>query len=636
MGDAHLDSRKGRRTARLTQELLRFHVLRVSRPSRRSQDLQRLAKPRLCVRCPRPYDLWLRTDSEAERFRPRSAVSQVAGSVAHMGVEREADVPSRIAADGLTDDSHDSDYIAEASVMSVGFTQRVKALATTAPLHDLDARKAQVQTADYSVYQMAELALHAIDLVTIAMDFDTGARPTAVLRDLGTRAAAQMPDRAPTEHERVASWVLENLLNVGSADRGFRTVYGMTGPDGYDRRTFDFKLLEETRGPDGDLYLRASNEAVNVLVGALEVDLEAAHIAADVRLDILIQRGRLSEAQAAAQNARYRTIQYVEMLRQRLEATSRDVRNVDWAEAMPAFIHEALEHIEGRYRAENAILVNLTEVRDTAETAARKAQAARLVDVVRDCLRRHDQLQAGLQTAGRQFRAEQDRQTFSTTPIRAALDLHAQLLMPALSLPVAEADVALLRFFGAASGFVVPHALRLIDLFEGLITPPAERDSIGAVMEDPDVDLDEDPPRFPDASYEHLDSLLDLDPNAPQRLSGLLADARARQAEDADAEDLPLLVVVRVLAQAAQEIGVARRHGDPTVLMAVDDGTVLDDREFAGADLLVARAEVFQAPMGGLPPADEHGGGHAEATVDSKTNATSRTHQAGTDQEGVP
>ncbi|MDO3395062.1 hypothetical protein QWJ41_04995 [Nocardioides sp. SOB44] len=485
-------------------------------------------------------------------------------------------------------------YISENAVASAGFAQRVKALATTAPLHDLDARKAQVQAADYSVYQMAELALHAIDLVTIAMDFDAGAHPDAVLRDLAARVAAQAPDRTSREHARVASWILENLLNVGSADRGFRTVYGVAGPDGYDRRTFDFKLLEETRGADGELYLRASNEAVNVLVGALEVDLEAAHIAADVRLDILIKRGRLNEAQAAAQNARYRTIQYGEMLRQRLDATSRDVRNVDWAEAMPAFIDEALAHIIERYRAENAILVNLTEVRDTADTASRKAQAARLVEVVRDCLRRHDQLQAGLQTAGRRFRVEQDRQTFALAPMRAALDLHAQLLQPVLARPVAEADVALLRFFSPAAGLVVPHALRLADLFDGLITPPAERDTLGEVVEDLDLDVDEEPARFPDASYEHLEALLDLDPAAPQRLSGLLADARARQDADPQAKDLPLLVVVRVLALAAQEIGVARRHRDPTVLMAVDDGTVLDDPDFAGADLLVARAEVVQ------------------------------------------
>ena len=57
---------------------------------------------------------------------------------------------------------------------------------------------------------------------------------------------------------------------------------------------------------------------------------------------------------------------------------------------------------------------------------------------------------------------------------------------------------------------------------------------------------------------------------------------------------MPSMLTIRVLALAAQEIGVARRHHDPTVLMAVDDGTTLEDPGFAGADLLVARAEVLQ------------------------------------------
>lgn len=490
---------------------------------------------------------------------------------------------------------------------ATGFDQRVKALATTAPLHDMDARKALVQTADYSIYQMAELALHAIDLVTIAMDFDTGAHPDRVHADLAAYVATQAPDRPAGEHGRVAGWVIENLLNVGSLDRGFRTVYGHSGPAGYDRRSFDFKLLEETRGADGDLYLRASNEAVNVLVGALEVDLEAAHEAADVRLGILIKRGLLGEAQSAAQNARYRTIQYGESLRQWLAATSRDVRNVDWVSAMPAFLDEALTHIEARYRAENAILINITEVRDTADTPTRKAQAATLVEVVRDCLRRHDQLQSALQSAGRKFRAEQDRQAFTTTRTAVSLDLHAQLLQPALRLPVGDADPVLARFFTPAAGLSVPIAVRLAGLFDALITPAAERDSLGAPIDEPDLSEDAEPVRFPDANYPHLSALLDLAPDTTARLSDLLADARDRAGADPETEDLPLLLVVRVLAMAAQEIGTARRHHDPSVLLAVDDGTALADEDFAGSDLLVTRALLLSAPevAAGDTPAEE-------------------------------
>jgi hypothetical protein len=110
---------------------------------------------------------------------------------------------------------------------------------------------------------MSELALTAIDLVTIAMDFDRGASPDQVRIDLARSAALHAPGRSRDEYDQVAKWVLDNLLNIGSVDRGFRAVYGVSGPDGYTRRTFDFKLLEETFGADGEVYLRASNEAVN-------------------------------------------------------------------------------------------------------------------------------------------------------------------------------------------------------------------------------------------------------------------------------------------------------------------------------------------------------------------------------------
>lgn len=500
-----------------------------------------------------------------------------------------------------------------------GFAQRMKALACTAPLHDLDARKSSVQVGEYTAYQMAELALQLIDLVTIAMDFDTGAHPEKVVAELAKNVQAQAPERPEHEHAKVARWVLENLLNVGSADRGFRTIYGITSTAGYSRRSFDFKLLEEAIGTDGDLYLRASDEAINVLVGALEVDIESAQYAADLRLEALVKKGRLLDAQGAAQNARYRTIQYAETLRQRLDATTRDVRNVDWITAMPAYLDEALTHIEGRYHAENSILLNITDIRDNAETGERKEQAATLIDVVRDCLRRHDQLQSAIQSAGRKFRSEQDRQAFTGSSAAVSLDLHGQVLKPALSLTLADADEPAQRFFAAATGLTVPFAVRLVDLFDGLSTPQTERDLLGDVIAKPELDDVEDPARFTDRAYEHLEQILDLDPEAPQRLSGLLADARSRVAArysagqdnpDADISELPLLVVIRVLAFAAQEIGAARRHQEQTVLMAIDDGAVLDDPRFSGADLLVTRAVVTRTaatgPDTGPGPVDAH------------------------------
>jgi hypothetical protein len=369
-----------------------------------------------------------------------------------------------------------------------GFVQRAKALACTAPLHDLDARKSQLQGGEFNRYQMSELALHAIDLVTLAMDFDRGASHEQIVADLVPLAAMQAPDQPPSEHKQVARWVLSNLINVGSADRGFRAVYGVASAQGtYQRHWFDFKLLVELVSEAGEVYLRATDEAVNVLIGALDTDIESAQIAADLKLETLIRRGKLSHAQAAAEQARYRTIQYAETLRRRLESTRRDVRTVDWLREMPALITAALDHIESRYQAENAILVNLTTTRDTAETSERKRQAARLIEIVRECLRRHEQLQTRLQEAGRAFRAEQDRQTFTPQPNRVEIDLHGQVLVPVLRLALEDAAAVVGAFFDAATGLAVPPVPRLWDLTERLLAPPAEHDHLGAELPEPEL-----------------------------------------------------------------------------------------------------------------------------------------------------
>ena len=488
-----------------------------------------------------------------------------------------------------------------------GLARRLKALACTRPLHELDARKSRLDWLDGSVYQMAEIGFQAIDLVTIAMDFDHGASHDQVVARLVPFIAAQAPDRDPSEYERVACWVLDSLINVGSLDRGFRAVYGAFGTDGrYQRRMFDFKLLVELVSPDGEVYLRASDEAINVLVGALDTDVESAQIAAEVKLENLIKRGRLSDAQVAAEQARYRTVQYAEVLRRKLDATRRDVRSVDWLDEVPDLIAEALVHIAGRYKAENAILATITQARDDAEEPERKRRAAHLVEVVRDCIRRHTQLQARLQDAGQTFRAEQDRQQFAGPPQRATVDLFGQLLVPVLELPVAHASGLVAVFFRAAAGLAQPTAVRLSSLVEMLLSPPRDRDPLGEPVPEPQLAPLPDPDRFNADLWDYADELLELN-ESPRRLSGLLAAARTID------PDLAHLVALRALHAVSPEVGVAVRQGDRALLVAVDDGAALADPQFGGADLLVGVASLREAHR--QPESDKVDAGRNPAEV---------------------
>ncbi|MFD4634575.1 hypothetical protein ACFVYR_27350 [Streptomyces sp. NPDC058284] len=478
-----------------------------------------------------------------------------------------------------------------------GLARRLRALACTAPLHDLDVRKANL-AGEYSVYAMAEVALAAIDLVTLNMDFDTGADHEQIVARLLPRVAAQAPRRPAAEHERVARWVLENLINVGSVDRGFRAVYGTFTPDGtYVRRDYDFKLLEEVPGYGGGVFLRTTDEAVNVLVGALDTDVTSAQIAAEVKLEVLIRRGRLADAQLAAEQARYRTVQYSESLRKALDATRRNVRAVDWLQAVPDMIAEALDHVADRYRHENAILTNIRKVRDESEAASdskageHKRRAAELVDIVKDCIRRHTQLQSRLLEAGPLFRAEQDRQAFAAPTARAGLDLYGQLLAPLLPLPAEQATRVTDAFFARGTGLRTPVSVRVGDLVDILLTPPVEREHLGAEMPEPDLIATPDDSRFSEEQLASAMDLLDLPADAPRRLSGLLADARRRDPE------LPYLVALLAVHAASPPVGTAYRQGEEKLLFAVDDGTELDDEEFGGADLVVGTALLDAAGM---------------------------------------
>ncbi|AWN25917.1 hypothetical protein [Streptomyces sp. NEAU-S7GS2] len=472
-----------------------------------------------------------------------------------------------------------------------GLARRLRALACTAPLHDLDVRKANL-AGEYGVYAMAEVALAVIDLVTLNMDFDTGADHEEIVAKVLPRVAAQAPHRPTGQHERVARWVLENLINVGSVDRGFRAVYGTFNTEGeYVRRDYDFKLIEEVPGAGGSVFLRATDEAVNVLVGALDTDVTSAQIAAEVKLEVLISRGRLADAQLAAEQARYRTVQYAETLRRTLDATRRNVRAVDWLETVPDMINEALDHVADRYRHENAILTNIRKARDETEEAEHKRRAAELVDIVKDCIRRHTQLQSRLLEAGPLFRAEQDRQAFATPAARSGLDLYGQLVAPLLPLPAEQAIRVTDAFFAKGTGLRTPSAVRVGDLVEMLLTPPMEREHLGAEMPEPDLVATPDDSRFSEAQLDAAMALLDLPADAPRRLSGLLAEARRSDPE------LPYLVALLAVHAASPPVGTAYRQGEQQLLFAVDDGTELTDPEFGGADLIVGTALLDAAGM---------------------------------------
>jgi hypothetical protein len=254
-------------------------------------------------------------------------------------------------------------------------------------------------------------------------------------------------------------------------------------------------------------------------------------------------------------------------------------------------IAEALDHVADRYRHENAILTNIRKARDESEDPEHKRRAAELVDIVKDCIRRHTQLQSRLLEAGPLFRAEQDRQAFAAPASTAGIDVYGHLVAPVLPLPLEQAIRVTDAWFAKGTGLRTPVSVRVGDLVDILLTPPVEREHLGAEMPEPDLIATPDDSRFSEEQLAAAMELLDLPADAPRRLSGLLAEARRRDPE------LPYLVALLAVHAASPPVGTAYRQGEEKLLFAVDDGTELDDPEFGGADLIVGTALLDAAGM---------------------------------------
>ena len=485
-----------------------------------------------------------------------------------------------------------------------GLSRRAKALACTAPLHELDARKGMIEWAEAKTYLMAEIALYTIYQVAITMDFDTGASHQHIVDRVQRFVARQASQRPAKEHARVTAWVLESLINVGDVDRAFRRPYGAVDADGvYRVHTFDFKLIEERRDATGKLYLRASHEALNVLVGALDTDVESAQVAAEVKLDNLIRRGQLADAKQIAEQARIRTIQYGEMIRVQLDATKRNVQAVDWQEKVPKLLDDALAHVEERVKAERAIAKYMAEARDEAEEPVRKSRAAELVEIVEDCVRRHIKLHTHLMGARDLFREQQDRQQFADTPQRQTLDLYGHLLTPALDLPVTDVSGLADGYFTDSSGPVVRDLPDLATLVPLLLRPALERTRFAGEVLEPDLETLEEQKRFTNRQWEQANALLDL-PDEVRTLSGLLDEAAALDPE------LPELVALLALHAYGPQTGTALRRGDARVLVAVHADAGLDSQGFEGDDLLLTTARLVDpATADGPEPTTKNTGG---------------------------
>ena len=423
--------------------------------------------------------------------------------------------------------------------------------------------------ADLRHYDSLVLALKVIDLIIDHTGLDREVDRAMVLQSLAPLLSAM--DQAagvgedPERHAVMVDKVLGGLRNDPEHRRPFDFAYRDFDEQGQSvLRKLEFRLVADHFHPSGNIVLRLSNEAVNLYLNALELDIEDAQAAAEAVVQSQLARGKFNEAVQSAKNARWQSLRYQDKITNILRETRRDIGRVDWRDEVPRLLGEAIAHIGARLTTEESILKTAEERLDVIEPADEGARAvAEVAHLIRDCRLRHVDLHDQLMRARNVFLDEQARQAFVPTPLRPLPELLSEVLDPVLRLGRMDAVQVVERDFPCFFGAQAPPSLSLAELVEWQLKPRRELPATEVPVGEQDLTTyGAEILRYPREVREQAESILHAI-GSPTTLSILLENARKSGASSIVRELLVLLTLQHFAPELEEgPVSVERRRGE--------------------------------------------------------------------------
>lgn len=469
--------------------------------------------------------------------------------------------------------------------------RRRRALGPIQVLSDIERNKVSLDGRFWADYDLFNISLAVIDQVALAMGISAGRTWDEALEYAADQARRQMPGRQPAEWTQVAERVLVSLV-TSDVNKVPYLIHGSSGPEWKAQR---FRLLFlHGAGADGTEHLRASEEAINIFVNALDLDIEAAQIANEAQMQALIERGAVDSATQLAQIARYQSAQYLEQTRRVIADTMLDPGGHDWVVEVPALLNAALRHVADRLAAETALTEALTEQRSRMVDTVALGHTNELLSSLRDCRHRHDELHRHLIGARTRHReAVEDR---LARPPRTAqrVDLASELLAPYL-LRTTETTAAAAELITARIGGISARWWPSLAVATDDLCAPTREPGPGEPYEAPEFD-DTETTDWWEPYEDTVDSLLG-EITSTTRLSQLMARAAevAATVTDDDGDPLDVGRLTAAVVHAGHRIWsthLSGRTSGDTVLVAVADETRIDTGTVRCVDLLIVPAEI--------------------------------------------
>ena len=455
-------------------------------------------------------------------------------------------------------------------VLDPVFGRRRDALSRTIPIHDLVDR-AERSDSGITGFDIRALALAAFDAVIARQGFPNRTTPSQVIDLLAGIGAVQSPQATAETCTAAAEYVLNGLTNRRERERQF-TPTSIVYADAGDGRVLatavprPFWLLREAEDPHtGDPYLEASADAVNALVGGLDIPIEDQQTALEIVLERQLARGELDAAHATAIKARQLTAGYLIQIEELLHDTERYLPGADWNTYAPQLINNALDHLSECLTREGRLLEHVTGgvIEGAPETTTEKRTkiSTTLAKLLGESRHLHTLLMDRLMGARGRFLDAQDGQMFRPILEVIEFDIGADLLEPTLGLRFDDAGQVADAYMRALLGPIPPVVLRWGDLIEALLRLP-DYNRVGE-DEEPADDMEFRPDPEPLVSQQALIAAHDVLARVqlPIRLSTLIEACPDAQPVGATAYDLFVTASLRAFDNSQRDTGQDHQPG---------------------------------------------------------------------------
>ncbi|MGV7211508.1 hypothetical protein ACLB1G_27025 [Oxalobacteraceae bacterium A2-2] len=305
------------------------------------------------------------------------------------------------------------------------------------PLFALELNKQRIgeETKLFQEIDTHYLVLSALDQMMEGTTVSTGCSSDEVLEHIAMAAATMKPGLSKAELAKVADSVLATLDNKADGYREFSYEFY----DAARRTTATFRFRLVTYEPDfEDVYrYRPTSEGYLVYLGMLDLAPEDAQELMEKMLDMLVKRGRFEAALEIARRARTLSIEFRQLIRDRLHQAYRAPGTVNWARDMAPRLDGARQHVRLRQKEDQRMEEAVRDALRHAEEPKSRENLALLLKTLQGAGTLRSQLVGDISAANDRF-LESQRSAFRARSPSGLPDLETRLLPQLLELSTDE------------------------------------------------------------------------------------------------------------------------------------------------------------------------------------------------------